>query len=40
MNDDNTDFVRAHTSSGAEALAQKVPRAEVGVHDKFVRLRS
>jgi predicted dinucleotide-binding enzyme len=29
MNDDNTDLVLAHTSSGAEALAQKVPRAEV-----------
>ena len=29
MNDDNTDLVLAHTSSGAEALAQKVPGAEV-----------
>ena len=29
MNDDNTDLVLAHTSSGAEVLAQKVPRAEV-----------
>ena len=29
MNDDNTALVLAHTSSGAEALAQKAPRAEV-----------
>jgi predicted dinucleotide-binding enzyme len=29
MNDDNTGLVRAHTSSGAEALAQRVPEAEV-----------
>ena len=29
MNDDNSALVVAHTSSGAEALAQKVPRAEV-----------
>ena len=31
MNEDNTDLVLAHASSGAEALAQKVPRAEVVV---------
>jgi 8-hydroxy-5-deazaflavin:NADPH oxidoreductase len=29
MNDDNTGLVLAHTSSGAEALAQRVPGAEV-----------
>ncbi len=29
MNSDDTDLVIAHTSSGAEALAQKVPRAYV-----------
>jgi predicted dinucleotide-binding enzyme len=29
MNDDNTDLVLAHTASGAEALAQRVPGAEV-----------
>ena len=29
MNDDNSALVVAHTSSGAEALAQKVPGAEV-----------
>jgi len=29
MNDDNTALVLAHTSSGAEVLAQKLPRAEV-----------
>ncbi len=29
MNADNTDFVIAHTSSGAEALARKVRRAHV-----------
>jgi predicted dinucleotide-binding enzyme len=29
MNDDDTDLVVAHTSSGAEALARKVPRARV-----------
>jgi 8-hydroxy-5-deazaflavin:NADPH oxidoreductase len=28
-NEDNTGLVRAHISSGAEALAQKAPRAEV-----------
>ena len=28
-NDDNTGLVLAHISSGPEALAQKVPRAEV-----------
>jgi len=29
MNDDNTELVIAHTSSGAEALANKVPKARV-----------
>jgi predicted dinucleotide-binding enzyme len=29
MNDDNTDLVIAHTSSGAEALAQKIRKAPV-----------
>jgi predicted dinucleotide-binding enzyme len=29
MNDDNTELVIAHTSSGAEALAEKVPGAQV-----------
>jgi len=29
MNEDDTDLVVAHTSSGAEALAKKVPRARV-----------
>jgi 8-hydroxy-5-deazaflavin:NADPH oxidoreductase len=29
MNADDTDLVIAHTSSGAEALAQKIPRAQV-----------
>jgi len=29
MNDDNTDLVVAHTSSGAEELARKVPKARV-----------
>lgn len=29
MNDDDTDLVVAHTSSGAEALAKKVPEARV-----------
>src|SRR3989454_10865643 len=29
MNDDNTDLVIAHTSSGAEELARKVPKARV-----------
>jgi predicted dinucleotide-binding enzyme len=29
MNGDNTDLVIAHTSSGAEALATKIPRAHV-----------
>jgi predicted dinucleotide-binding enzyme len=29
MNDDNTELVIAHTSSGAEALAEKVPAAQV-----------
>jgi 8-hydroxy-5-deazaflavin:NADPH oxidoreductase len=29
MNTDNTDFVIAHTSSGAEALAKKVPKGRV-----------
>jgi predicted dinucleotide-binding enzyme len=29
MNDDNSELVLAHTSSGAEALAQKVPGADV-----------
>ena len=29
MNDDNTDLVMAHTSSGAEELAKKVPKAHV-----------
>jgi 8-hydroxy-5-deazaflavin:NADPH oxidoreductase len=29
MNDDNSDLVIAHTGSGAEALAAKVPQAEV-----------
>jgi predicted dinucleotide-binding enzyme len=29
MNDDNTDLVVAHTSSGAEELAKKVPKARV-----------
>jgi predicted dinucleotide-binding enzyme len=29
MNDDDTDLVIAHTSSGAEALARKVPQARV-----------
>jgi predicted dinucleotide-binding enzyme len=29
MNDENTDLVVAHTSSGAEELAKKVPRARV-----------
>ena len=29
MNDDNTKLVVAHTSSGAEALAKKVPKARV-----------
>ena len=29
MNDDNTELVVAHTSSGAEALAERVPRARV-----------
>jgi len=29
MNAGNTDFVIAHSSSGAEALAKKVPRARV-----------
>ncbi len=29
MNDDNTDLVLAHTSSGTEVLAQKVSWAEV-----------
>ena len=29
MNADNTELVVAHTSSGAEVLARKVPRAEV-----------
>jgi len=29
MNDDNTELVVAHTSSGAEALAKKVPKARV-----------
>lgn len=29
MNDDNTDLVVAHTSSGAEVLARKVPSARV-----------
>jgi predicted dinucleotide-binding enzyme len=29
MNADNTDLVIAHTSSGAEALAKKVPKAQV-----------
>jgi len=27
MNADNTEFVIAHTSSGAEALAKKLPKA-------------
>jgi 8-hydroxy-5-deazaflavin:NADPH oxidoreductase len=30
MNDDTTVLVVAHTSSGAEALSQKVPQAEAG----------
>jgi 8-hydroxy-5-deazaflavin:NADPH oxidoreductase len=29
MNEDNTELVIAHTSSGAEALAQRLPRARV-----------
>src|SRR5213596_2081309 len=29
MNDDNTDLVIAHTSSGAEELAKRVPKARV-----------
>ncbi|HYA37161.1 MAG TPA: NADPH-dependent F420 reductase [Candidatus Methylomirabilis sp.] len=29
MNDDNTELVAAHTTSGAEALARKVPKARV-----------
>ena len=29
MNDDNTELVLAHTSSGAEALARKVPKARI-----------
>jgi hypothetical protein len=29
MNDDNTDLVIAHTSSGAEQLAKKIPKARV-----------
>lgn len=29
MNDDNTELVIAHTSSGAEALARKIPKARV-----------
>ena len=29
MNTDNTDLVIAHTSSGAEALAKKVPKAQI-----------
>jgi 8-hydroxy-5-deazaflavin:NADPH oxidoreductase len=29
MNDDNTELVIAHTSSGAEALAKKFPRARI-----------
>src|SRR2546428_7022160 len=29
MNDDDTELVVAHTSSGAEVLAKKVPRAKV-----------
>jgi len=29
MNADDTDLVIAHTSSGAEALAKKVPKARV-----------
>jgi predicted dinucleotide-binding enzyme len=29
MNDDNTELVVAHTSSGAEALAKRVPKARV-----------
>jgi 8-hydroxy-5-deazaflavin:NADPH oxidoreductase len=29
LNDDNTELVVAHTSSGAEELAQRVPEARV-----------
>lgn len=29
MNDDDTDLVIAHTSSGAEALAKKIPKARI-----------
>ena len=29
MNDDNTELVRAHTTSGAEELAKKIPKARV-----------
>src|SRR5579862_3206205 len=29
MNEDNTDFVIAHTSSGAEELAKRLPKARV-----------
>jgi len=40
MNNDNTDLVLAHTSSGAEALAKKVPGTEVVAAFNWMRGRS